>query len=203
MAADAVSEVSRSLPALVTSLSDDPFYRSITVDFAADETRRRATLTEYFRCSIEEAARIGHRVFGDPPELGATAWHLPIAHEQQAHAYAEKVRHLREILGPIGWANYQRIIDFMSLRAEQVIPRESWYLSIVGVSPMHQGQGIGARLLTPTLAEARAQCAPCFLETFSPRNIAFYQRLGFRTVASHDEPTTDHEYVVMLRDAQA
>jgi GNAT superfamily N-acetyltransferase len=203
MAVDTASDVSRSLPALVASLGGDPFYRAITIDFASDEARRRTALSEYFRCSLDEAALIGQRVFADPPEWGATAWHLPVADKVQAPAHADKVRRLRTILGPMGWTNYQRIIDFMGPRADRAVPRGCWYLSIVGVSPAHQGRGIGALLLAPTLRQASAQHAPCFLETFSPRNVAFYERLGFRTVVRHHEPTTGHEYLVMLRDTLA
>jgi N-acetylglutamate synthase-like GNAT family acetyltransferase len=57
-------------------------------------------------------------------------------------------------------------------------------------------------LLDVTLAEARQQKASCYLETFTPRNLNFYERLGFRRVAAHLEPVTNREYVVMQRDAE-
>jgi GNAT superfamily N-acetyltransferase len=203
MTAAAVSDVSRSLPALVAALGDDPFYESISTDFAADAERRLAVLSDYFHYSLAEARCIGHCVLGSPPEHGATAWLLPAAQDVQAAAFAAKLRFLRDVLGPVGYANYERIIDFMSPRAERVVPSDAWYLSIVGVSPAQQRQGIGARLLAPTLAQAREVRAPCYLETFSPGNVAFYERLGFRGMASHDEPTTGCQYLVMLRDATA
>lgn len=100
----------------------------------------------------------------------------------------------------LGNANYHRIIRFMSPRAEQVVPGQAWYLSIVGVLPAQQGAGIGARLLGTTLAEATARRVPCYLESFTRRNLAFYERAGFTSVASHLEPTTNAEYVVMLKE---
>ncbi len=43
--------------------------------------------------------------------------------------------------------------------------------------------------------------APCYSETFTPRNLKFYERPGFYGVADHLEPTTNKEYIVMRRDA--
>jgi len=73
-------------------------------------------------------------------------------------------------------------------------------LSIIGIEPAAQGQGIGERLLKPTLAEADAAGAVCYLETFSPRAVRFYERLGFRSAASHLEPCIRAPYVIMRRD---
>jgi hypothetical protein len=49
------------------------------------------------------------------------------------------------------------------------------------------------------LAEADDVGAACFLETFSGRNISFYDRLDFKVVATHKEPVTGSEYFVMER----
>jgi len=51
-------------------------------------------------------------------------------------------------------------------------------------------QGVGQRLLEPTVAEAGIAGAMRYLETFSPRNIKFYERAGFHAIASFLEPTT-------------
>jgi GNAT superfamily N-acetyltransferase len=91
-------------------------------------------------------------------------------------------------------------MEFMSPRASVSVPSEAWYLSIIGIDPAAQGQGIGAWLLKPTLAEADAAGAVCYLETYSPRNVRFYERLGFRSVASHLEPCTGATYIIMRRD---
>jgi GNAT superfamily N-acetyltransferase len=97
--------------------------------------------------------------------------------------------------------NYHRIVRYMAPLAARVIPRGAWYLSIIGILPSAQGRGLGATLLTETLAEASHAHKPCYLETFTPRNLNFYERLGFLRVANDLEPTTNKEYVVMQRDA--
>lgn len=45
--------------------------------------------------------------------------------------------------------------------------------------PEAQGQGVGRRLLAPTLARADRDGAACYLETQRPETVRFYERLGF------------------------
>jgi len=111
-----------------------------------------------------------------------------------------KTKFLSELFGPRGNENYHRMVRFMAPLAEAVVPADAWYLSIVGVLPTAQGQGVGARLLIPTLDEVQNAGVSCYLETFSPRNPAFYERLGFRHIATHREPTTNADYMIMRRD---
>ena len=87
----------------------------------------------------------------------------------------------------------------MSQQSRQVVPSRVWYLSILGISPEAQGQGLGRQLLEPTLAEADAGDMSCYLETFSTRNVGFYERRGFEHAASHVEPTTGARYSIMQR----
>ncbi len=184
--------------ALVEALSDDPFYRSITVDFATDPARRDAVLGQYFDYSMAEAERIG--VCAVLPGCAAI-WSLPMPAARRGAEAAAKERHLATVLGPQGIQNYHRIVSFMAPLAEPLAPADAWYLSIVGVAAASQNQGLGARLLTPTLALAREAGAACYLETFTPRNLPFYERLGFRVVGTFREPTTGSTYDVMRRDA--
>lgn len=62
-------------------------------------------------------------------------------------------------------------------------PKEShWYLSMVGVDPSRQGQGLGAALLTAGLARCDAEGLPAYLESSSPRNVPLYERHGFEVI---------------------
>jgi ribosomal protein S18 acetylase RimI-like enzyme len=189
----------KTAAAVADSLIEEPFYRAITADYAGDSVRRRAVLCAYLEYSLAEAQRTGRLVLAPRPEEGAAAWLLPRTPEIDAQESAAKARFLRAALGPLGYANYQRMVGFMAPLAEAVVPPEAWYLSILGVLPAMQGRGIGAKLLLPTLAEADAAGAICYLESFSERNPAFYRRLGFETVATHREPTTGSPYSIMMR----
>jgi len=54
-----------------------------------------------------------------------------------------------------------------------------WYLSVVGVDPARQGQGLGAALLRAWLRQVDADAMPGHLETDRADKVAFYQRFGF------------------------
>ncbi|ATQ43391.1 GNAT family N-acetyltransferase [Caulobacter mirabilis] len=63
---------------------------------------------------------------------------------------------------------------------EQHHPDEPhWYLSMVGVDPSRQGQGLGGALLKAGLRRADAEGLPAYLESSSPRNVPLYERHGF------------------------
>ena len=190
-----------TVAALVDSLRDDPFYATITEEFADNEARRRQALARYFDYSMSEGARMGRLVVWPDQAVGAAAvWLLPAetsVYDAEAKAKAE---FLVAALGAAGGDAYRRIIDFMQPRAAAAVAASAWYLSIVGVTPSAQGQGIGRRLIEPTLADADDAGVACYLETFDGRNPGFYQRLGFSAVGSHAEPVTGAIYTIMCRN---
>ena len=189
-----------TLKALVDSLRFDPFYVAISQDLGDDEVRRREALAHYFDYSMSEGERRGRLVVWPDPSIGAAVWLLPAAPSVCDTESNAKAAFLTEVMGVEGAENYHRIIDFMRPRASALIDASAWYLSIVGVAPSAQGQGIGARLLERTLAEADEAGVNCYLETFDGRNHNFYQRLGFFAVGSHVEPVTASAYTIMNRN---
>ena len=185
--------------AAVSALEQDPFYRSITAELDGDDTRRREALAAYFDYSIGQGRRLGRVVHLEADDMGVAVWVLPQSDEVQQRERLRKLDYLHGVLGEVGWEHYQRIIEYMSARAHTVVARSAWYLSIVAVAPQVQACGLGTRLLAPTLAEADTATAVCYLETFNPRSLHFYERLGFVTRAEFDEPTTRARYAVMVR----
>jgi GNAT superfamily N-acetyltransferase len=187
--------------ALAESLFDDPFYWAITEDFGNDLAARKRALNLYFHYSLEESERTGRCVVAPDPRLGAAAWLLPRSSDVDAAESSAKSEYLASALGSRGKENYYRIVRYMAPLAARVVPRDSWYLSIIGILPSAQGRGLGAALLAGTLADASRANVTCYLETFTPRNLKFYERVGFHKVADHLEPTTNKDYAVMLKDA--
>jgi GNAT superfamily N-acetyltransferase len=74
-----------------------------------------------------------------------------------------------------------------------------WYLGLLGVSPEWQGRGIGSALLAPVLQRADHERLPCYLETFVPQNVPFYERLGFRVAETGVEPLSRIPFWAMRR----
>jgi GNAT superfamily N-acetyltransferase len=187
-----------AIPALVDALIGDVFYQTILSDHADDA--RRDALTRYMDYSLAEAERTGRVVAADDPQVGAALWLLPRTPDVEAREHEDKHRFLADLCGPRGYERYRRITGFMQAHAQAVVPDCAWYLSILGVSPASQGQGIGQRLIAPTVAEAAGAGATTWLETFTTAGARFYQRAGFALMAWHDEPTTGRPYAILRRD---
>lgn len=187
---------------VVAALEDDPFYRSISEEFASDVAQRRAVLEWYFAYSIDEGRTLGRAVHLQEASLGVAVWLLPQSDEMLARAAKDKASFLERTLGAQGAGNYWRMVEYMSAKSAPLVSDDSWYLSIIAVDPASQGRSLGQQLLAPTLMEADANEAPAYLETFSLRNLPFYERLGFQTLARFTEPTTQAEYAIMSRRPQ-
>ena len=59
-----------------------------------------------------------------------------------------------------------------------------WYLPFVGVEPLHQSRGLGTTVLSPILERCDREQLPAYLESTNPRNIPFYESLGFEQIGS-------------------
>jgi GNAT superfamily N-acetyltransferase len=63
-----------------------------------------------------------------------------------------------------------------------------WTLQYIGVHPGRQGTGLGAAAVAPVLARCDAEGLPCGLVSSNPRNVPFYERLGFTVAAEVATP---------------
>jgi GNAT superfamily N-acetyltransferase len=87
---------------------------------------------------------------------------------------------------------------------ESKVPEEPlWHLDAVGVAPAWQGTGVGAALIKHGLGFARADGVGAWLETGTPRNVAYYERLGFRVVHALDAPDGGPQIWFMRWDPSA
>jgi len=115
---------------------------------------------------------------------GACVWISPEA----ASDYAEHDVAIRPRLAALTFdeaSRYESMWDWIDGR----IPTEPlWVLDLIGVEPKAQGRGIGSALIEHGLAMARAAGQPAFLLAGDPRNVAYYEGFGFRTVEDADAP---------------
>jgi ribosomal protein S18 acetylase RimI-like enzyme len=56
-------------------------------------------------------------------------------------------------------------------------------IDVLAVDPAAQGHGVGSALARKFLAAADSEGLPCYLVTHNPRNLGFYQRLGFAVLS--------------------
>jgi GNAT superfamily N-acetyltransferase len=60
--------------------------------------------------------------------------------------------------------------------------RPHWYLGYLGARRDRQGQGLGTQMLREVLASLDTDGVPAYLESCNERNLALYERNGFRVV---------------------
>ncbi|MBM3658312.1 MAG: GNAT family N-acetyltransferase [Actinobacteria bacterium] len=68
------------------------------------------------------------------------------------------------------------------------IAESHWTLQYFGVRTSAQGRGVGALAVAPILTVCDTEGVPCGLVSTNPRNVSFYERQGFRTMAEVATP---------------
>jgi GNAT superfamily N-acetyltransferase len=185
--------------ALYDALVEDAFYITMEQQLGPQDEAREAML-RYLDYSMVEARDYGTLYFPESHRHGVAVWSQPLAAEREVQKKYAKLDFLRHQIGAESAARYEGIADFMSIQSDVIVDTSAWYLSIVGILPAWQNRGLGQSLITPMLEEADQAGVPTFLETFTPRNEPFYQRLGYRVAGSFYEPTIGANYSLMLRE---
>ena len=106
---------------------------------------------------------------------GAALW-LPPGEHPDSEALEQSFRdtsepaHLDDLLETFG-------------QMDQCHPDEPhWYLTLIGVEPNAQGQGIGAMLMRHAAERCDREGSVAYLESSNPRNIGLYVRHGFEAI---------------------
>jgi GNAT superfamily N-acetyltransferase len=180
------------VPVLTTMLArafaDDPM---IQIPLAPDPDLERTRA--YFALIDERWADLGV-LWEAGHAAGAAAWVPP----EQQNGLADLDRNLSEAFHALtsdGGVGHDALWD----RVESKVPNEPvWFLDHVGVDPDRHGEGVGRALIEVGLARARADGIPAFLETGVQRNVAYYERVGFRLVEDGDSPL-DGPHVWFMR----
>ena len=185
---------------LYDALIDDAFYITMEGSVTGAPVQRREAMLRYYDFSMKEARKYGQLETPNGKAFGAAIWSRPINPDLVEQMAAEKKAFLFEQMGDASLETYARITAAMAQQTGTVVPPDSWYLSILGIAPVFQGQGLGGTLVRPTLDRTDERGHHTYLETYTPRNIRFYERLGFQEAGSFHEPGTNARYWVMVRE---
>ena len=174
------AELALAARLLAAALQDDPGWAHVV----PDPDRRHVALTTVTRVALRDAlpfgavlaAREGDRLAGVAVWLPPGRYPMSVRRKLRT-APAMAALALRTPRDIAALARFGAGVD-AAFPAEPV-----WYLQVLGVHPGMQRRGIGHRLLRPVLAEADRTTTTCYLETAKPRNVAYYQRSGFRVTA--------------------
>jgi ribosomal protein S18 acetylase RimI-like enzyme len=159
---------------LVTSFMDDSMFGWVFPDPAA----RARGLRRLNRVPLEYGLRYGYVRQSDEGRCVAI-WIPP--GEPMSPARMSRCGMLtvpvRTGLGPL--ARFGGANGVMDKIHKRHMSGPHWELLIVGVDPALQGRGRGSALVRDGLAQADEAGLPCYLNTNTPANLPFYERLGF------------------------
>ncbi|MFD0341125.1 GNAT family N-acetyltransferase [Streptomyces sp. NPDC127117] len=183
------ADVPTAVDTLARAFADYPFTRHvIAADGHEDRIRR------YQELCLTRIGMVYGRVWVADGGRAVAVWAIP--DQDPSPAFAGLGPMLGELSGDRAAA---------SASAEQAVvpyrPQEpGWFLETVGTAPEAQGQGLGSAVLLPGLEAAERAGYPAFLETSSERNVAFYERLGFKVTADVQLPDNGPRTWCMRKD---
>jgi predicted N-acetyltransferase YhbS len=188
-----------SAEALYQALKPDPYFATLERWVAAGSARE--AMLAYYDFSMLEALEFGTLHLPEDQAYGVSVWLQPLSAERAKEKKQQREAFLVTRFGGQVLERYQQIMTLMDANAAPLVEEDAWYLSIVGVLPEFQNQGLGASLITPVLEAADRAGVSTYLETFTPRNKTFYARLGYQDAGTFAEPVTGAAYTVMVRPA--
>ncbi len=184
---------------LVRAFLVDPIYTALF----PDSVEREQSLQRLFGAMVSYSLVYG-QIYTTPGVEGAACWLSP------GDTEITWWRILRTGLGlqravarfnPKARRNFMAVLAYTDELHKREAPGPHWYLWALGVEPGCQGRGIGSRLIQPVLAKADNDGVPCYLETQTVRNVAFYQKRGFEVVRDGQVPGQEVRIWTMLREA--
>lgn len=141
----------------------------------SDEAKR-PLLTQFFMdCAVEASSAAGTCYVTSSMDAVAV-WAAPGKQGMSGEVWAR----IRAMMFGAEGARMAAVGEFFGQLADYHPSAPHWYLSFVGAEP--SGTGAGARVLEPVLRTCDATGDPAYLESSNPRNIPFYERLGFSAV---------------------
>lgn len=115
--------------------------------------------------------------------------------EEQLETFGER---LATALG----GDVERALELGAVLDQHHPKQATFYLQLMGVTPEHQGRGLGGRLLRTVLDVCDANHTPAYLEATSLQNRRLYERHDFHTIEQIDLPAGPSLWA-MWRDPQA
>jgi len=163
---------------LADAFFDDP----LASYMVPDKNKRRRELSRMMGRCLSYGMLYGHVETTENLE-GVAAWVKP------EYVKFNFYRMLRSGMIAIPWIlglgatrRFNRVLSDGDRLHAKYAPGRHWYLFILAANPNAQRRGGGTALMNRGLARIDAQGLPCYLETMSHKNVAYYPRHGFEMV---------------------
>ena len=182
-----------------TALARAFFDYELMVYAAPDARRRKSGVTALYGAVLNDCFRWGE-VYVTRDGTGAACWLPPEAAQM---SFMRQIRSgMLQLPFRFGLAAFNRLLAYDAMTEKLHHEHASaphWYLSVIGVEPERQGQGVGGALMQPILVRADAENIACYLETHREPNVRLYERHGFEVVCRADVPGHRVPVIAMLR----
>ena len=172
------TEIPQIIDTIAMAFAADPFVRWIYPD-----------PNQYLSNIREMLIRFGGKAFDHGTAYyvdgfaGAALWLPPDIHPDEEALGEHMQRTISESI----------LEDVFSVleRMEHCHPTDPhWYLPLLAVDPVHQGNGYGSALLKDAIAQFDTDGMIAYLESSNPRNISLYERHGFEIITEIQAGTT-------------
>jgi GNAT superfamily N-acetyltransferase len=180
-------EVAAAAAMLGRAFFDDPLLAYALPD--PHERRQRAAA--HFAPVVRQALEFGE-VSVTADLQGVACWRAPGRHDPTpSELAASELDRMAELIGPEADDRLTGVFDYLhERRLALALPDDLWYLAVMGVDEDAKGRGVGSALLRSRLDALDGTGAGIVLETVAARNVAFYERNGFRCLDRSTEPVS-------------
>lgn len=159
----------------VDAFAADPYLRWLEPDDLRWPVFGRAWMTFIVELTFER----GHTYLDDGADV-AVAWIPP----DLSFAGPDDIARGRDIIASsAGEARADEAAATVMAARGHALDEPHWTLQYLGVRSERCGSGLGTAAVAPTLEVCDADDLPCGLVSTNPRNVRFYERLGFRVDA--------------------
>ena len=190
------SRKDRAAEVLAKAFHDDPIYTCVI----PEEDQRFPSLHSLFRPVVRYTLLYGE-TYTTSAVNGVACWLPPGGTEVSAwRALRAGMMVIPKKMGRDAWRRFSVMLAYTEELHKRLMVRPHWYLWALGVEPASQGQGIGGKLIDPVLKRADQDGVPCYLETETEWNVAFYSRRGFEVVNEGEIPELGVRIWIMVRE---
>lgn len=187
-------EVEPILKVMARAFDADP-----VVNFVVkQDSRRQRRLRAFLKIFLEPCLPHGEVYVTDGLEGGAF-WVPPGKRETGVLA---SLRLLPKVVRAAGLARVPAIVSAIDVVDKKHPHEPHFYLPMIGIDPEHQGRGLGSALMRPVLERCDREGRGAYLESSNERNLALYERNGFRVTESLRLAKIGPPMWLMWRDPQ-
>ena len=167
----------RSDKDLVVKILTDSFQDNKSINsLIPNDSNRINRISELMAYSFEVCMASGKVLLSDDKQACA----LVSAPEKKKTTLSGLFHEVRLVLFGIGLNNALKAMKREKAISANYPDSPIYYLWFIGVNPQAQSKGVGGKLLTEIIEDAKFERRPIFLETSTVKNIPWYERYGLK-----------------------